>query len=173
MDFDFEDPKVAVPVCVGAAAVLFVAWSVAACIAKRCRKRQAVRDQYPALLPHHEEWLIGAAAAPSSGQFSAPLPSAPALSVPYVSASAPLLAEHKTLPPSSSSQWHAASREVPAAAPAPEGRTCVVCMAREYNVVINPCRHVCLCNECAPKLWGSRCPMCQQPIRGLDALLYA
>jgi hypothetical protein len=41
-------------------------------------------------------------------------------------------------------------------------RTCVVCLEREREVVLHPCRHYCLCLECSSSL--SRCPMCRQRI---------
>lgn len=41
-------------------------------------------------------------------------------------------------------------------------RTCVVCLEREREVVLHPCRHYCLCIECSDHL--RQCPICRRPI---------
>jgi hypothetical protein len=41
-------------------------------------------------------------------------------------------------------------------------RTCVVCLEREREVVLHPCRHYCLCIECSNSL--SKCPICRRRI---------
>ena len=43
--------------------------------------------------------------------------------------------------------------------------TCVVCLDREREVVLNPCRHYSLCRECSNSL--DICPMCRAPIQGV------
>ena len=45
---------------------------------------------------------------------------------------------------------------------AKKDRTCVVCLDREREVVLDPCRHYCLCRECSNSL--SKCPMCRRRI---------
>ncbi|KAJ9459876.1 putative E3 ubiquitin-protein ligase LOG2 [Diplonema papillatum] len=40
---------------------------------------------------------------------------------------------------------------------------CVVCLEYPKAVVMWPCRHLCACADCAPKL--KRCPICRTPIR--------
>jgi hypothetical protein len=42
-------------------------------------------------------------------------------------------------------------------------RTCVVCLEREREVVLDPCRHYCLCLECSDHL--SQCPLCRRQIK--------
>ncbi|XP_075152820.1 uncharacterized protein LOC142226611 [Haematobia irritans] len=43
--------------------------------------------------------------------------------------------------------------------------TCVVCIDRQKSVLLMPCKHVCLCEECASGLFNSRkigiCPLCR------------
>jgi hypothetical protein len=43
-----------------------------------------------------------------------------------------------------------------------KNRTCVVCLEREREVVLHPCRHYCLCIECSDRL--RQCPMCRRRI---------
>ncbi|XP_017154136.1 mitochondrial ubiquitin ligase activator of NFKB 1 [Drosophila miranda] len=47
--------------------------------------------------------------------------------------------------------------------------SCVVCMERRTNIVILPCRHLCLCAECSVQLqrymdMRDRCPICRESI---------
>lgn len=48
---------------------------------------------------------------------------------------------------------------------------CVVCLERNKNIVILPCRHLCLCKECAQQLnrldGGERCPICRHDVHTL------
>ena len=43
-------------------------------------------------------------------------------------------------------------------------RDCVICLADEKNTVVLPCRHMCLCQDCAEVLrnQSSKCPICRQ-----------
>jgi len=53
-----------------------------------------------------------------------------------------------------------------------EGLNCSVCFAKEKNVLLKPCGHVCLCQSCyvdittQPSAAGGRCPVCQKHIEG-------
>ncbi len=45
--------------------------------------------------------------------------------------------------------------------------TCIVCQERERDLVILPCKHLCLCHTCADKICASKdktCPVCRQKI---------
>lgn len=44
-----------------------------------------------------------------------------------------------------------------------EGVECVICMDNPYDVVIVPCGHYCICEECSVRLAASRmnCPICR------------
>jgi len=42
--------------------------------------------------------------------------------------------------------------------------TCVICCERAPAVVLQPCGHVCLCQECVPAV--QICPMCRTPVAG-------
>jgi hypothetical protein len=42
-------------------------------------------------------------------------------------------------------------------------RKCVVCLEREREVVLHPCRHYCLCIECSGHL--RQCPICRRQIK--------
>lgn len=46
-----------------------------------------------------------------------------------------------------------------------DSRMCVVCQANEKSVVLLPCRHVCLCKECASNELVEDCPLCREKIR--------
>lgn len=40
--------------------------------------------------------------------------------------------------------------------------TCAVCLSEPKQVVMWPCRHMCVCAECAPRL--RKCPLCRKPV---------
>ncbi|KAH8392310.1 hypothetical protein KR215_005790 [Drosophila sulfurigaster] len=48
---------------------------------------------------------------------------------------------------------------------------CVVCIERKRNIVLLPCRHLCLCKECSQQLHryegGNRCPMCRDYVESV------
>jgi len=46
---------------------------------------------------------------------------------------------------------------------------CDVCMDKDKSILLIPCRHLCMCGECADRLMGGPlakrlCPRCRQPI---------
>ncbi|CAF2378595.1 unnamed protein product [Rotaria sp. Silwood2] len=47
--------------------------------------------------------------------------------------------------------------------------TCVICLTDIRNVLLLPCRHLCLCKTCAEnlKFQSSNCPICRIPFRAL------
>lgn len=49
---------------------------------------------------------------------------------------------------------------------------CVICMCDPMQVMIEPCRHICMCETCAESLKGksSQCPMCRGNITGFKLL---
>ncbi|XP_017043954.1 uncharacterized protein LOC108089968 [Drosophila ficusphila] len=58
-------------------------------------------------------------------------------------------------------------RNDPGNAGSPNRGGCVVCMERSRNIVIMPCRHLCLCKECSQQLLlhlENRCPVCRNDI---------
>ncbi len=46
-----------------------------------------------------------------------------------------------------------------------DSRMCVVCQTNEKSVVLLPCRHVCVCKECANNEMLLDCPLCRERIR--------
>jgi hypothetical protein len=46
---------------------------------------------------------------------------------------------------------------------------CVICLTNEKTTVVMPCRHLCLCKECAEELRqrSPKCPVCRGPIAQL------
>jgi len=55
--------------------------------------------------------------------------------------------------------------------------TCVICLTDIRNVLLLPCRHLCLCGTCAENLkyQSANCPICRIPFRALlqvNALRY-
>ncbi|VFQ69067.1 unnamed protein product [Cuscuta campestris] len=49
------------------------------------------------------------------------------------------------------------------------GKECVICMTEPRDTAVLPCRHMCLCGECAKvlRLQSNKCPICRQPIEEL------
>ncbi|CAL5416011.1 unnamed protein product [Camellia sinensis] len=49
------------------------------------------------------------------------------------------------------------------------GKECVICMTEPKDTAVLPCRHMCMCNECAKTLMlqSNKCPICRQPIEEL------
>ncbi|XP_012154045.1 mahogunin ring finger 1 isoform X2 [Megachile rotundata] len=49
------------------------------------------------------------------------------------------------------------------------GSECVICMCDVRDTLILPCRHLCLCNNCANSLryQANNCPICRAPFRAL------
>ncbi|CAI9762169.1 unnamed protein product [Fraxinus pennsylvanica] len=49
------------------------------------------------------------------------------------------------------------------------GRNCVICMTEPKDTAILPCRHMCLCSDCAKtlRLQSNRCPICRELIEEL------
>jgi hypothetical protein len=47
--------------------------------------------------------------------------------------------------------------------------TCVICLTDIRNVLLLPCRHLCLCGSCAEnlKFQSTNCPICRVPFRAL------
>ena len=58
--------------------------------------------------------------------------------------------------------------QAPQAGPGKERESaCVICLENQSNVAVLPCRHLCLCKECASSMisHGSKCPMCRKTIQ--------
>lgn len=53
-----------------------------------------------------------------------------------------------------------------------EENLCVICLTNEKNTAVIPCRHLCLCKECAEELRqkSPKCPVCRGPIHQLVAM---
>lgn len=51
----------------------------------------------------------------------------------------------------------------------PNGRECVICLAAERDTAVLPCRHMCLCSECANimRMQSKTCPVCRQHVESL------
>ncbi|RLN21700.1 putative E3 ubiquitin-protein ligase LUL2 isoform X1 [Panicum miliaceum] len=49
------------------------------------------------------------------------------------------------------------------------GKECVICLSEPRDTTVLPCRHMCLCRECAQllRLQSNKCPICRQPVGGL------
>mmetsp|Transcript_41463 Transcript_41463/g.67283 ORF Transcript_41463/g.67283 Transcript_41463/m.67283 type:complete len:378 (+) Transcript_41463:180-1313(+) len=49
------------------------------------------------------------------------------------------------------------------------GRECVICMSEPRDTTLLPCRHMCMCNECAKVLryQTNKCPICRSPVESL------
>lgn len=49
------------------------------------------------------------------------------------------------------------------------GKECIICLTEAKNTAVLPCRHMCLCSDCAKelRLQSNKCPVCRQPIEEL------
>ena len=41
--------------------------------------------------------------------------------------------------------------------------TCCICLDNNINIIIRPCNHACICNQCS--LNDNLCPICREPIQ--------
>lgn len=50
-----------------------------------------------------------------------------------------------------------------------EERLCVICLSNDRDTTVLPCRHMCMCHECAQELrkQTSRCPICRNQVESL------
>ncbi|KAL2345050.1 hypothetical protein Fmac_006335 [Flemingia macrophylla] len=50
-----------------------------------------------------------------------------------------------------------------------QGKECVVCLSEPRDTIVHPCRHMCMCSNCAKVLrfQTNRCPICRQPVERL------
>ena len=48
-----------------------------------------------------------------------------------------------------------------------EDKLCVVCQDKEKCIMILPCRHLCICQDCQAPLQArnNHCPICRRPVR--------
>ena len=48
-------------------------------------------------------------------------------------------------------------------------RECVICMTQPRDTTVLPCRHMCMCSECAKvlRIQSNKCPICRQNIESL------
>lgn len=48
-------------------------------------------------------------------------------------------------------------------------KECVICLTEPKDTAVIPCRHMCMCSECAKelRLQSNKCPICRQPIEEL------
>eukprot|EP00252_Welwitschia_mirabilis_P027934 TRINITY_DN982_c0_g1_i1.p1 TRINITY_DN982_c0_g1~~TRINITY_DN982_c0_g1_i1.p1 ORF type:complete len:369 (+),score=64.24 TRINITY_DN982_c0_g1_i1:315-1421(+) len=49
------------------------------------------------------------------------------------------------------------------------GKECVICMSEPRDTTVLPCRHMCMCGECAKllRMQTNRCPICRRPVERL------
>ena len=52
---------------------------------------------------------------------------------------------------------------------AENGRDCVICMTEPRDTTVLPCRHMCMCSDCAKmlRMQSEKCPICRTPIEQL------
>ncbi|URD91492.1 RING [Musa troglodytarum] len=48
-------------------------------------------------------------------------------------------------------------------------KECVICLSEPRDTTVLPCRHMCMCGECAKalRLQSNKCPICRQPVEQL------
>jgi len=61
------------------------------------------------------------------------------------------------------------TEEVDVATPESDGKDCVICLAEPRDTLALPCRHLCLCSDCAKALRfrSNKCPICRGVVRSL------
>lgn len=47
------------------------------------------------------------------------------------------------------------------------GEPCVICLSEPRNTAVLPCRHLCVCEECAAHVRGDRCPICRADVHSI------
>ncbi|KAK4425728.1 putative E3 ubiquitin-protein ligase LUL4 [Sesamum alatum] len=49
------------------------------------------------------------------------------------------------------------------------GKDCVICMTEPKDIAVLPCRHMCMCSDCAKalRLQSNKCPICREVIEAL------
>lgn len=59
--------------------------------------------------------------------------------------------------------------DVPDADDSDMGKECVICLTEPRDTAVFPCRHLCMCSECAKTLrfQTDKCPICRQPVEKL------
>ncbi|KAL6842200.1 hypothetical protein ACP4OV_027963 [Aristida adscensionis] len=59
--------------------------------------------------------------------------------------------------------------DVPNADDDDSGKECVICLTEPRDTAVMPCRHLCMCSECAKALrfQSNKCPICRQPVEKL------
>ena len=45
------------------------------------------------------------------------------------------------------------------------GGTCVICLGAPAELVLVPCGHLCVCQECQARMVEPTCPVCREPVR--------
>lgn len=51
--------------------------------------------------------------------------------------------------------------------------TCMICMSNMIDIIIKPCYHICMCNECYAKLPKKNCPCCSKNIKKIKNIYIA
>ena len=49
---------------------------------------------------------------------------------------------------------------------------CIYCNTRKVSIILLPCRHLCLCSECATEVGVTDCPVCQTPVQYVSEVFY-
>ena len=48
-----------------------------------------------------------------------------------------------------------------------ESNECIICLTHRRNIIINPCKHIAICNKCSDI---AKCPICRIDIQRLDLI---
>jgi hypothetical protein len=74
-------------------------------------------------------------------------------------------------PASSSTDPSSSTADPSSTAAADEGKECVICLCEPRDTTVLPCRHLCMCADCARQLRaqpsGNVCPICRNPCESL------
>ncbi|TNJ26396.1 Ankyrin repeat protein 2 [Giardia muris] len=46
----------------------------------------------------------------------------------------------------------------------PDGMTCVICLTNPKDTLLQPCKHLCVCSNCAERIMNQTCPLCRTPV---------
>ncbi len=49
-------------------------------------------------------------------------------------------------------------------------RECIFCMVKPKNIVLKPCNHICMCEDCSKKIMMKKCPICNLEYSTMEKL---
>lgn len=54
----------------------------------------------------------------------------------------------------------------------PDSLMCLICSGLR-DILLLPCKHICICGECYQKLDPKKCPVCRTPVETIQPVFYS